>query len=360
VPGGAVGTPAHEGDTVYFLSKDRQVVALDAQSGTTRWRSDTGIVNRDHVFGAMTAGTAVRLAREIVIAADWDVIGFDKRTGSRRWVYEAPGGDGPGLYMGAAVADTVYAGSVTGRVYAIDSTTGRLRWSTRIIEGGPGQTTVFEPIVSGDLVAAGYSLYRIPTVGGLAVLDAATGRVRWRAEFPARPFPVPTNRTGGPLLVDDLLVASAGDGNIYGFDLATGAIRWTFPRLDGTFTSIMPPGDTDHRTLTVAGRLVIAGSALGMVVAYDIDTRRERWRHDAGQWGSTTFSMAADDRLVYVPFFGGFIIALDLATGEERWRFGDSAKGLIWAPSPAGDRIFASASRSGFYALATRTPEVLP
>jgi outer membrane protein assembly factor BamB len=262
--------------------------------------------------------------------------------------------------MGAAVDDTVYTGSVTGRVYAIDTRNGRARWSTLVVEGGPGEATVFEPILADGLVAAGYSLYRIPTIGGLVALDAATGRLRWRAEFPRRAQAVPTNRTGGPVLIDDLLFASAGDGNIYAFDLATGAIRWALPRLEGPFESILPAGDTDHRTLTAAGRLVIAGSALGLVVAYDVDTRRERWRHDAGQWGSTTFSMVADDRLVYVPFFGGFIVALDLATGEERWRFGDFNKGLIWAPAPAGDRVFASASRSGFYALATRTSEVLP
>jgi outer membrane protein assembly factor BamB len=360
VPGGAVGTPVHDRGIVYFLSKERQIVALDAESGGVRWRTDTGIVNRAHVFGTMTAGTAVRLTRDLVIGADWDVIGFDRRTGQRRWVYEAPGGDGPGLYLGAVADDTVYTGSVTGRVYAIDASSGRLRWSTPVVEGGPGEPTVFEPIVAGGVVAAGFSLYKIPTTGGLVALDAITGKVRWRTEFPRHLPMVPTNRTGGPVLIDDLLVASAGDGNVYAVDVATGAIRWTFPRLDGPFESILPQGDTDHRTIAAAGRLVIAGSALGMVVAYDIDTRRERWRHDAGQWGSTTFSLVADDRLVYVPFFGGFIIALDLATGEERWRFGDSAKGMIWAPAPAGDRIFASASRSGFYALATRMPEARP
>jgi outer membrane protein assembly factor BamB len=110
---------------------------------------------------------------------------------------------------------------------------------------------MFEPIVAaaGGLVAAGYSVYRIPTIGGVVVLDAATGRIRWRTEFPRQAPMVPTNRTGGPVLVDDMLVASAGDGNVYAFDLATGAIRWTFPRLDGPCRTATPTTARSHRSV---------------------------------------------------------------------------------------------------------------
>ena len=95
-------------------------------------------------------------------------------------------------------------------------------------------------------------------------------------------------------------------------------------------------------------------------MAYDVDSREEAWRFNGGRLGSTTFNFAADDSTVYLPFFGGFIVAVDAGTGKERWRFGDSAEGFIWAPDPAGDRVYAAAGRTGFYAITARTQEPEP
>lgn len=361
VPGESVGRPTHDDDTAYFLSKGREVVAIRTDTGTVRWRSATGVTSTDAIFGDTTAGTAVRLAGDTVVAGDWAVVGFDRRTGVRRWTYEAPGGDGPGLFLGATAGDLVYAGSPDGRMYAIEAARGRLLWTTRVVDTPGVRSTVFDPVVDGGLVAATYSTYTLPGVGGVAVLDAASGRVRWRTEFPKpREAWQSTIRAGGPVWVDDLLVAAATDGNVYAFDAATGVVRWAFPRLDGPFTGAIASTDIDQRALVRAGRLVIAGSTTGLVVAYDVDTRRERWRHDAGYWGSTTFSLAADDQLAYLPFFGGFIVAVDLASGQEQWRFGDFRMGFLWAPSPHGDRVYASASNAGFHALATHRPAVQP
>jgi outer membrane protein assembly factor BamB len=162
------------------------------------------------------------------------------------------------------------------------------------------------------------------------------------------------------VLVDDLVFGSAGDGNIYAFDAATGTMRWALPRLSGPLGGVITATDIDHRAITRAGRLIVAGSATGYVVAYDVDTRLERWRFSDPAAGSTTFALSADDGHVYVPFFGGFIVSLDVASGAEHWRYGDFTQGFIWPPVPAGDRVYASAARAGFFALPNRTPEPHP
>ena len=359
VPGAARGTPAFDGDTAYFLARDREVLAIDARTGEVRWRTGTGVTSVDAIFGATTAGTNLAIAGPTVVGADWDVIGFDRKTGERKWTYTAPNGDGPGLFLGQAAGDVVFTGSPGGRVYAIDTRTGTPRWITPIEE--KVWTSVFPPVVHRELVVAGYSTFAHPDVGGLAVLEADSGRLRWRTEFPkARERWQHTNLAGGPIVIDDLVFGSAGDGNIYAFDLATGAVRWAFPRLanlvDDFQTSVGT--DVDHRAIVRAGRLIIAGSVTGYVVAYDVDTREERWRHYDGVSGSTMFAFAADDRLAYIPFFGGFIVALDLATGVERWRTGDFLHGFLWPPAPAGDRIFVGGAYAGFHALPTTAPEV--
>jgi outer membrane protein assembly factor BamB len=361
VPGAARGTPAYDGDTAYFLSREREVVAVDVRSGGVRWRTDTGVTSEDAVFGATTAGTTLAIAGANVVGGDWDVIGFDRASGARRWTYRAPGGDGPGLFLGTAAGGIVFAGSPGGRVYAIDALTGQPKWITPIEERE--WTSVFPPVAAGDIVAVGYSTYRNPSIGGLAVLDAASGRLRWRSEFPkARERWQHTNLAGGPLVVDDLIIGSAGDGNIYAFDRSTGAFRWAFPRLanlvDDHQTAVGT--DTDHRAIVRAGRLIIAGSATGYVVAYDLDTRTERWRFYDGVSGSTMFWFSADERCAYIPFFGGFIVALDLATGTERWRTGDFTKGFIWPPLPAGDRLYVGGAYAGFHAWSTTPRESVP
>ena len=359
VPGAGSGTPVVDGDTAYFLSAGREVAAVATATGEVRWKTGTGVTSTDSIFGTATAGTSLAVSGSMVVAGDWDVVGFDRATGAREWTYEAPAGDGPGLFLGPARDGLVYTGSPGGKAYAIDTASGALRWMTTIVEGGT--TSVFRPAVAGAVVAVGYSTFVIPNVGGLALLDAASGRLLWRT-----PFPSPkerwqhTNLAGGPLLAGDLVFGSAGDGNIYAFDVATGGVRWAFPRLSGPLESIITATDTDHRAITRAGRLVIAGSATGYVVAYDIDTRKERWRFFDRTAGSTTFALSADDRSVYLPFFGGFIVAVDLATGAERWRYGDFNQGFIWPPAPAGDRVFAAAGRAGFFALPITPTEPRP
>ena len=359
VKGTGSGTPVYEGDTAYFLSDDRHVSAVDVETGAVRWTTATGVPGHDAFFGTGTAGTALALAGSMVVAGDWDLVAFDRATGTRRWTYEAPSGDGPGLFLGPHHAGVIYTGSPGGRAYAIDATNGRLRWMTTVVEGN--MTSVFRPVVDRNRVVVGYSTYVNPNVGGLAMLDADTGRLRWRTEFPkARERWQHTNLAGGPVLVDDLVFGSAGDGNIYAFDATAGTVRWALPRLSGPLGGVITATDIDHRAITRAGRLIVAGSATGYVVAYDVDTRLERWRFSDPAAGSTTFALSADDRLVYVPFFGGFIVALDVGSGAERWRYGDFTQGFIWPPAPAGDRVYASAARAGFFALPTRTPEPRP
>ena len=356
--GTAVGTPVHDDDSIYFLSKTHEVVAAAAIDGAVRWRTATGARPHDEVFGAITAGSALALTGDLVIAGDWDVVAFDRRSGTRRWLFEAQEGDGPGLFLGPVSGNTVVTGSPAGRVYAIDVDSGRQRWMTSIVEPRGVLTSVFPPVLNGHTLIVAYSTYDLPGTGGVAALEASTGRLHWRTAFPRAREPWQSaSRSGGPVVAGDRVWVSVSDGNIYAYDLATGERRETLPRLEGPFLGPISSSDIDQRAITRSGGLLIAGSATGAVVAYDLETLAIRWRYEAGLWGSTTFSLAADEARAYVPFFGGFIVALDLADGRELWRFGDFNQGFIWAPAVGNGRLFACGSRAGLFAVSTSTPE---
>lgn len=349
VAGTGSGTPLVDGDTAYFLSLDRYVTAVHVATGEVRWRTGTGVTSADSIFGTTTAGTMLAVDGPTVVAGDWDVVGFDRVTGARKWTYEAPHGDGPGLFLGPARDGAVFTGSPAGKVYALDTVTGKPRWITTIVDGS---TSVYRPALDGRRLAIGYSTFVIPNVGGLAMLDVDTGKLLWRTGFPPGVQGWQhTNFTGGPVFAGEVVYGSAGDGNIYAFDVATGALKWTLPRLTGPLEGVIKATDLDHRALVKAGRYLIAGSTTSYVVAYDLETRQEKWRFFDRLSGSTTFAFSADDRTVYLPFFGGFIIAVDLDTGTERWRYGDFTQGFMWAPAPAGDRVLAVGAGAGLVAL---------
>lgn len=358
VRGEARGTPVHDDDTVYFLTRTREVLALDRATGGERWRNSTGVTSVDAIFGDTTAGTALAIVGDVLVAGDWDVVGFDRRRGQRLWTYTSPTGDGPGLFLGPAVDSVVYAGSARGRTIAIDAATGRPRWLTTVVEG---EATVFEPAVQGDAVLVGFSLHEGATTGGVARLDAASGRVLWTTWFPRTgDAHQHLDRTGGPVVVDDVVYVAVRDGNIYAFDLRSGAIRWSLPRLTGPFGGFITETDTDYRGLVRVGRLLVAGSATGTVVAYDLDTRQERWRYTGGEWGSTAFVIGADDTRVFVPFFGGFVVTLDAATGAPIWRFGDYRLGCMWPPDSAGEIVYLAGGYGGYYAVMPTAKEPEP
>ena len=349
VTGEGHGRPVVDRDTVYFLSSRHEVVAVAPDTGAVRWRHATGEP------GDTTAGSALTVAGSTVIAGDYNLVGFDRTTGAVRWRFTAPLGYGPGIYLGEVSGTTVLAGSPAGRLYAVYATTGELRWSAEIVRQLP--TTVFQPATDGTVVAAGYTTFTAPPVGGVVLLDFATGRELWRARFPTAPDPLlGTGYGSGLLLTRSAIVASSGDGSVYGFSRADGSQLWVLPPLavPPPFSSPfpVPPGPgADYRPLARSGGLLIVGSLKGRVTAFDAITRRERWTHAVAGGGSVAFALTADDEAVYVPLASGRHLALDASTGRERWRTADPRDDFLWPAFLAGNHVYLAGGRGGFIAV---------
>jgi outer membrane protein assembly factor BamB len=340
VAGEGRGVPAVSGSTAYFLTKRHEVVAVDAASGRVRWRRSTGGP------GEETLGSSVVAHAGVVIAGDYAIVGFDAATGARRWRFEPGRGYGAGLYLGEAHDALVFAGSSSGHLYGVDVSDGRLRWSAQPV--AEPDTTMFQPVVAGDLVVAGYSTFGRPIAGGVVAVDRLTGRERWRREFPGASLRAATGFGGGPAVTGDLVIAGSGDGQIHGFDRGSGLPRWVRPsvtRADGR------RADRDWRALAVSGPWLAAGSVTGVVTMSDIKTGAESWRYAHPDGGSVALRITADERSVYVPHLGGLLVALDSRDGHERWKIGGFSDGFNWAPAIAGERAYVAASRTGLFAL---------
>jgi outer membrane protein assembly factor BamB len=328
----AWGVPVADPSAVYSLTRDHRLVSVDLASGRLRWDSRLG-AGRE-----VTAGSVVVLTDAMVIAGDFELFGFDRHTGVRRWQFSPAVGYGVGLYVGGIADGVVFTGSPSGRLYAIDAADGRLRWTTTALGE---KVTVFSPVPVARGVVAGYTDFGVANrAGGVALFDSSDGRLKWRTSFassaPSASF------AGGPVMVDDLIVAASGDGTIHALDQRSGAVRWT--------AAPEAPVGEDYRPMTLSGRILVVGSLSGALTAVDVDSHHQRWRRTMAEEGSVMFGIVSDRQAVYAPYASGRVVALAVADGHELWRAGSPAIRFEWPPALGTDRIFLT-SENGLYVL---------
>jgi len=339
VPGDAWGVPAADSSAAFFLSKQHAVVAVDAETGRVRWRRRTAV--RDDP----TSGKRVLLAGPVIVAGDYDIFGLDRDDGTIRWRFSPTDGYGPGLYVGLVAGGVVFAGSPSGRLYALSATSGDLLWSALV--GSAAPTTVFEPVAADGVVFAGFTVFATPMAGGVVAVDAATGLKVWQTAFPTPSGGIGgAGWAGGPVVVGDLVLCANSRGDIVAVARNTGRLRWI---IDKTSSSVQMP-ERDFRALAAAGDLLVAGSLSGYVIAYDMGSRKERWHSSTAAYGSVALSLAQDEQAIYVPYMGGRMVALDISTGKERWTTDVVLGRIFWPPAISGNRLFASGETS-FMAL---------
>ncbi|MDS0297229.1 PQQ-binding-like beta-propeller repeat protein [Halogeometricum sp. S1BR25-6] len=255
---------ATDGRRVYVFSKTGAVFAFEHETGAPVWEASIPAVNRADPgvvqFAPVVAGETVVVP---VSGTEDDVpdrlVGFARSDGAERFSVDLPaslagapashgegvvfalldgtlrrvGTDGTGidawrLDVGAAMSDvavddgTVYVGSATESVLAVDVATGEIRWRADL------ENTVFtRPLVADGRVfvgAADYYLY---------AFDADSGERRWRTE-------TPNAVTAGPTTVDGKLVTlSGGDARVRG---ASGTVPFA--------PTVLSVHDTDGTQIT--------------------------------------------------------------------------------------------------------------
>jgi outer membrane protein assembly factor BamB len=290
---GPAGPPAIAGDLVVHASgsgSSTSVVARGLEDGIEAWRA---FVDADVPGGLVVANGTVFAA---TIAGE--VVALEADTGEERWRSEVGGR----LEATPAVAEDLVlvagedrrTGVVT--VFALDAATG-LRPEWRFSTPGPA-LPASAPASDGDLAFVATS------EGVLRGLDLDGGGQVWTAEMRAAVADRQVPAAASPLVVADRL-------HLYGLEPGDGEERWTFLLADlralpgGRRNSLSPSSPA------VLGGAAVIGDTSGVLSAIDVDTGRLVWRRDVSPGPLGAVAVGHD--LVFVTTLGraGSVIGLE-------------------------------------------------
>jgi polyvinyl alcohol dehydrogenase (cytochrome) len=312
----AYGQPTIIGDRLYITSEVGQVYCLNAQTGCTYWTINAGAGVRSSItVGPLPAGSPARFA--------------------------------------------AYFGDEKSFVHAVDASTGRPLWKTKIedhmlsrVTGAPVlyKNRLYVPLSSFEEGAGRDPKYECCKFrGSLVALDAYTGKIVWKAHtVQDEPKPFKKNAAGtqmygpaggaiwsAPTLDLKRKVIYVGTGNSYtdvethhtdaiiAFDMATGKVKWAYqatPR-DNFLVGCRQAGsgncpekggpDYDFgsspilHTLPDGRQVLLAGQKSGVMWALDPDNNgKVLWQEKVGNGGALggiEWGFAADEQNVYIP-----------------------------------------------------------
>lgn len=242
-----LSSPAVEGGIVYFGSGDHNVYALDAQTGSLKWKFATG--NVVHASPAIAGG--------VVYIGSWDryLYALDAQSGALLWKFQT--GDDTVIYnqIGIASSAAVAGGSVffgcrDGHFYAVDAKTGELRWKHDNKKGW---------VIASPAVLDGVVYF--PTSDGtrFKALDAASGRVLFDLTNKAVSF-------SSPAISNGIAYFGSSDGWLHAVDVKTGTMKAEF-QTDGSRQN--SPKYVDAQGRIISSALYPDITLDGMIIGLD-------------------------------------------------------------------------------------------
>ena len=202
-------TPVIRGDTLFFGSGDGNVYALDHRSGILIWKYGTG--NVVHGKPALAGG------RLFIGSFDGYAYALNTSDGSLAWKMKSVGQRffprGEMQFSPVVVKGLVFIGGRDFNLYAIDAEKGYCHWNRQYARGW---APVVTPTHHDSAVLVGTSDDKV-----LLELRTEDGKEIWRSD-------VKFNVFGSSVLTSNMCYTATLMGKIFGIDLRTGGISWSF------------------------------------------------------------------------------------------------------------------------------------
>lgn len=198
--------------TVISGGQFRYVRGLNIADGSVSWKIDLGESVRSTVVAGRTAYAGSIDARTGTTSAVGHIVAIDLGSRAQRWSFSAPPLQVSSGFVAPLTAanGTIVGNAASGRVYAVDTSTGQERWHF------DGNTFL------GGSVSDGHLVYVPSSDGHLYALDLFSGVRTWAAYFGG-----PSLYTEPALYQDSLVVVKVG-ATLYALRRSTGERAWTF------------------------------------------------------------------------------------------------------------------------------------
>jgi polyvinyl alcohol dehydrogenase (cytochrome) len=195
-----------------------------------------------------------------------------------------------------------------------------------------GKRAYIDPSITASVATFGLDVgnlrYQSAAQTGLAAADFPTLELAWAFAFPQ----TPTMRSQPVVAGTTIFVASTDAGRLYALDTQTGCLKWHHESQASLRSSL------SYGHIAANKPVIVAGDAVGAVVAIDAKTGGRIWRSDVRLHESNriTGTPVIHGQRVFVPLSSaeisyarddsyecchahGAVVALDLRTGKQLW-----------------------------------------
>jgi outer membrane protein assembly factor BamB len=313
--GGVFNTPVVGAELVYVAAADGNLYAIDKETGTIGSRGWTSPLVQDPDHQHLVSGPVLDAGENTILVGSDDrhLYAIDASSGAVKWKFMS----GDKVWSTPAIADeTVYFGSHDRNIYALDLATGDLKW-----QFPTGGAVVGRPLVWRDMVLIG-SFDR-----KLYALDANQGNELWSFEGASNWI------WSGAVASDSFVFAPSLDGHVYALD-AAGNLQWDYDAGSPLVADpvIVPRGlvvaSSPPRKSTPA-RIIVLNTATGDEIFSALDVAGSKIKAplftmppNAARPGQPGISAAGDETLESV-----FVGATDGSVRRVQIR---TARTLIW------------------------------
>jgi eukaryotic-like serine/threonine-protein kinase len=317
--GRLISSPAIVNGTAYIGSFDGSLYAVDAERGAVKWKFETE--------GSVPSSPAVAGGLVYFGSYDGNFYAVDSATGKKRWSFQTEGErrfaakningilpeketmpDFWDFYLSSPVVweGKVYFGSGDGNIYALDATSGGLKWKFKtgnVVHTSPA-------IANSTLFIGGFDTF-------FYALNATTGEEKWRYKTGEDPsIHNQEGITSSAAVADGIVYFGCRDSHLYFLEAETGRRITEFFGGGGWISN--SPAIKD-------GKVYFGGGSDGHFQWLDSKTGTAVYslNIEAGTFASPVIA----GNLLYVATFSNELKAFDLTTHNVIWKFNTVSPG---------------------------------
>ena len=238
--------------------------------------------------------------------------------------------------MPAVAGDLVYVGSCAGMFYALDKTTGAMRWSYDIKDDGNQQSFHGNPLFAGDLILIGTDKSCTPGgIGHVYAFDKITGAIRWKYRT--------TSASTDIIRVGPRVYFGSIQHNWTALNLNDGNVAWSFSTNESNPNCDLPKApvaDEKHVYITALD---------GLIYSLNATSGQITWKRKLAAQPST--SLVLKDKFLFIGTSDNHIYQLKSDSGETKADIAVIAK-PVGRPVVSADSVFFfledSSERAGY------------